>query len=447
MASLVAFYYLSESDEENVQPISKVEDNIFELDPSFIPELEKKIKSLNKKAEKIGVPPISVEVIGEKIKEYTDIDEETGQKIKRFKKVSVVKVVGERPKVAGYDFLATVEGTPSGNILRVAPGAENYQKELQAYYNSNPGLCEWCKERRKRVQTFIVREKATGKLKQVGRNCLKDFLGGRSPQSIAAIFSAYQDLYEFLKSRQKENDKQDSQSFRRAGLIAPVKDILTVGVTATRLFGYRPASFGGETTANLARLVVFGPPSKYITTRFGSEPNPDYDLYKKIKDAINEEDEKRVQEIVSWFGELSDEQKKDPFFHNVNVLFKEGFASNKDVGYIVGLIPVFSKAMSRQYYQKKEPSGAKSNEWVGQIGQKIPPTKIRVIRTRSLTGAFGPVQLVSMEDEQGNVFVWFNNSRQNMEENKEYTITGTVKKHDDYQGRKQTHLTRVKIVH
>lgn len=95
MASLVAFYYLSESDEENVQPISKVEDNIFELDPSFIPELEKKIKSLNKKAEKIGVPPISVEVIGEKIKEYTDIDEETGQKIKRFKKVSVVKVVGE----------------------------------------------------------------------------------------------------------------------------------------------------------------------------------------------------------------------------------------------------------------------------------------------------------------------------------------------------------------
>lgn len=42
MASLVAFYYLSESDEENVQPISKVEDNIFELDPSFIPELEKR---------------------------------------------------------------------------------------------------------------------------------------------------------------------------------------------------------------------------------------------------------------------------------------------------------------------------------------------------------------------------------------------------------------------
>lgn len=42
--TLIAFYYLSESDNdnENVQPINKVENNVFELDSSFIPELEKK---------------------------------------------------------------------------------------------------------------------------------------------------------------------------------------------------------------------------------------------------------------------------------------------------------------------------------------------------------------------------------------------------------------------
>lgn len=386
-----------------------------------------------------------MEVIGEKNKEYTVFDEETGQKIKRFKKVSIVKVVGDRPRVAGYDFLATVQGTPNGNILRVIPGAENYQKEIQAYYNSNPGLCEWCKKRRYRVETFIVREEATGKLKQVGRNCLKDFLGGKSPQSIAALFSTYDDLYQFLKRHEKDKDER-SQSFRNDSFIAPVKDVLLAGVTSTRLFGYRPASFGGETTANLARLVVFGPPQRYITTRFGSEPNPDYELYQKIKNAINEDDEKKVQEIISWFNSMSEEQKKDPFFHNVDVLFKEEFVSSKNVGYIVGLIPVFSKFTSQQYHQKKDSSKTKSNEWIGQVNQKIPPTKVRVIRTRSLSGVYGPVQLVSMEDERGNVFVWFNNSRQDMEENKEYIITGTVKKHDDYQGRKQTHLTRVKII-
>ncbi len=49
-----------------------------------------------------------------------------------------------------------------------------------------------------------------------------------------------------------------------------------------------------------------------------------------------------------------------------------------------------------------------------------------------------------MQDENGNVYVWFASGNFVPDLGSHYHIKGTVKKHDDYKGDKQTILTRCK---
>jgi hypothetical protein len=48
-----------------------------------------------------------------------------------------------------------------------------------------------------------------------------------------------------------------------------------------------------------------------------------------------------------------------------------------------------------------------------------------------------------MKDNHGRSFTWFNNGKTDMQLGKEYIIKGTIKKHSEYNGLKQTELTRV----
>lgn len=452
-----SFFILGEAEDEG-SPISEVEDNVFEIPPSLLPELQKKIDTMNKKAAKIGVSPISVENLGPTFKEVYQHTPEDMFRIKMGDRplhnphkveiqLAKVKVIGQRPQVAGYDFLATVEGKEAGNVLRVAPGAEKYEKEIQKYYNSDPGMCEWCKKRRRRTETFIVRDINTGELKQVGRNCLKDFLGGKSPQVIAATFAAFDDLYSYLTRASKDGgDGGLGGGMGRTDKVVDPKTALLMGVVASRLYGYKPSSFEGQTTAGMTRMYVFGPPDQYLQGSYGGKQlNPEYQKYEEMKQAISDKDKQQVEQILAWFDSLPDEKKKEPYFHNVNVLLKEPRVLSKDIGYIVGLIPTFARVQGQQLYQRGQPAAAKSNEWIGAVGQKIPPTKITVIRTRLMDSNFygaAPTQIVNMEDEKGNVLTWFNNSKVKLQDGKSYTITGTVKKQDEYNGRKQTVITR-----
>jgi hypothetical protein len=88
----------------------------------------------------------------------------------------------------------------------------------------------------------------------------------------------------------------------------------------------------------------------------------------------------------------------------------------------------------------------RQNMHVGIEGHQITPTTVTVVRTKRLSTPYGITQLVNMEDEDGNALVWFNNSSKEMENGGVYTIVGTVKKQDDYKGRNQTNLTRVKNI-
>jgi hypothetical protein len=410
-------------DQHDITADSWVLSDEADIKVSAYPALEHKFEQVNKRAKKLGVPEITLTIIKTWDRPLRD---EEGRKDEwgRTEKVHTVKVTGDTPKLAGWDFLATIEHKTGGNVIRAVPGAK--EEDIKAFYEAKPHYCDWCKKSRNRVDTFIVRNHDDGSMKQVGRNCIKDFLGGKDPKSILHWFNWRNELGGYVE----EAEEKERGSGRRQEYEIPVENVLTAVATCVRKMGYikssGPQGYNGSTPDSV-RILLFTRPNK---------DNKDWFEAMIPTDA----DKAKAKEVLDWFNALPETEKTSPFTHNIDVIVKGGKASARDIGIVGALLPMHDRFINGER-EKKAP---KSNDHVGQVGDKIPPTKVTVIRTRVISGQFGSTQIVTMEDEKGNNLVWFNNSSKDLEEKQELTITGTIKKLDDFNGRKQTHLTRVK---
>lgn len=410
-------YELFEED-EGTEPkeLQSPYDDEVEVAEGAWPLVQEKIAKLNKRAEKLKVPPIQLHIIDEFFQ--TQKDEISGKEIKR--KFYKVKVEGESPKLAGWRFIATVEHKDSGNIIRAVPGEETNQK-VKEFYDADPDYCDWCKTRRNRIDTFLV-QNVSGEMKQIGRNCLTNFLGGADPKAIIWYFRFRSGIGEILNDAEEESIGRG----RRGQQYVDVTEVLALAIALSGKYGYI-----SKKTSEERHL-----PSTADDVRSAFTPGV------KNEDIItpSQQDTEKATEMVAWFKALPDAEKaRNNFMHSLDVLLNSQQVSLRDVGYIVALIPTFNRAKQSSFEKT-----TKTNEWVGSVGQKIPPTRITVIGTQDVAGAYGNVQLVRMEDETGHLFIWWNSSSNSLDQGNKYSIVGTVKEHKDYQGRKQTVLTRVK---
>lgn len=87
---------------------------------------------------------------------------------------------------------------------------------------------------------------------------------------------------------------------------------------------------------------------------------------------------------------------------------------------------------------------ANPSRHIGQVGGKI-ELEATFKKTRWYDTQFGTTWIYTFEDEEGNCLVWKTSSSIGAEEGDKVRIKGTVKDHDEYNGVKQTVLTRCKI--
>lgn len=85
-----------------------------------------------------------------------------------------------------------------------------------------------------------------------------------------------------------------------------------------------------------------------------------------------------------------------------------------------------------------------SQQWVGSIGDTIVAT-VTIEALIPIEGYYGSSTLVKMIDDSNNSLTWFASSFVPFERGEHVTIKARVKDHDEYEGTKQTKLTRVRI--
>lgn len=389
----------------------------FKIPAANVEQLQAKLAELAKRQAKIAkkgqindMTPISL-VIGEKVVEPS-------KNLKTPPRVYYMcEVTGLAPKLAGWMFIATLQHEEGGTILRIVPTADVAEGALKAYRESKPA-CDHCKVNRKRNDTFVVRSDS-GEVKQVGRNCLADFLGVHSPEYHAR-------LAELLAAAGNAAEEYEGGG---GGSSAPVEDLaafLAYAACAIRLEGWM--------SRTKARMNPDGPRATADAAWSWMHPTP---LMKNVPQP-EEQDYKLANEALAWTdNKLSESDNLSDYEHNLRVAVVGDIVTHRLAGITASLIGYYERAMGKAIMAKQ----AVAAGHVGTVGVRG-DFVLTLAQVFSLDGQFGTTHIHRFVSPEGAIVVWKTGTVKL--EVGEYVVKGTVKKHSDYKGTPQTELTRCK---
>jgi hypothetical protein len=87
----------------------------------------------------------------------------------------------------------------------------------------------------------------------------------------------------------------------------------------------------------------------------------------------------------------------------------------------------------------------KNSVHLGNIKDRLRDIPALVYGYRAFNNDFGSSHLFRLRTPEGNVILWWASKAQELAIGDHVVLTGTVKKHDEYEGVKQTTLSRCKI--
>ena len=136
-------------------------------DDVFIPteqllDLQSRIGQLSRRLTRFGAP--SVQLV------------DTGR---RCGSLAVVRLQGQRTNVGDWEIVCVLHH--QSEPIRVEPCVPMTERQLERLSGAR-ALCEACRTVRPRKQTFIVRERATGRTRQLGSSCLRPLTGTESAE-------------------------------------------------------------------------------------------------------------------------------------------------------------------------------------------------------------------------------------------------------------------------
>lgn len=394
--------------------------------------VKREIEKLNKKAIKLGLKPIEIDIINEYEHEFIDYAEEryrdpmmigtvNAKDVTKTTTMYEVEITGEDPLIKGWKFMAIIEhGRDGKNILS---GIEDVPEK----YRTADSNCDHCKQDRYRVKTYIL---FNGKEhKQVGSTCLKDFLGHTNPHELAAysesLFSCFSKMSivvaEFNEGEFYEGGGGDYHSLNMIVFL----DVVAASIRGRGWVSATTARDTGKlSTAHHALDIIFNNIDEYEMK--------DKELY------VKEEDRERVKGALVWIEDKSGDTNLNDYMWNLTTLCGRERINPKHVGIAASLIYTYNRER-----EKVIAVGTDKSEWQGTVGEKLTVT-VKTANVMETEGYYGVTYLCKMIDDNSNLFVWFASSKK-MDVGKTYEITGKVKKHDIFNGAKQTVLTRCKV--
>lgn len=97
----------------------------------------------------------------------------------------------------------------------------------------------------------------------------------------------------------------------------------------------------------------------------------------------------------------------------------------------------------RRAEKAKRDELAKTSEWIGEVGGKIQNVVLEFVFQSSFEGRFGETWIFNFRDANGNSVKWFTSSPQPFDKGERVFLKSTtIKSHDEWQGEKQTSISR-----
>ncbi len=322
-------------------------------------------------------------------------------------------------------FVARIDVTDNGAIVLTAP---DYEGEIPQHYYSKPeNRCDHCGHRRRRVRYYLVEK--DGELMQVGSTCVKEFVG-INPNHLMRTFEHLQ----IIESAGSVNDMLEGdmtpQPSRLSYEVAEVAQVSAGVITVDK--GYAKH----DTIATVKALL------------FPVTPQ-DYKLKQKYRDKgiDNIIDEFDFSDFVKFVQNMS----PNNYTNNLKTVVDSTYVSYRGVGILVSGVYIYLKDKGT-VGEKTVKKQCRLNEWVdASKGDRITFHGITVISTKEIQSLYGASTLYRMLDNKGRTIVWFSsNPIEALDKSYEQStpiphFTATIKCLDEYNGWKQTMVTRGKV--
>lgn len=370
------------------------------------------LRKINDRAAKIGSAGLVVRYTGKTAVDTVEVD---GYQYKvTYEKL---EIIGNPPKIAGWQFIARLEHAAGGNLIMSVPGVE-----CPSRYATAESGCDHCHTLRIRKDTYVVYNADSGEYKQVGSSCIKDFLGHDLPTGFAGIFAELADPEERLCGGYSVEREYDTLR------------LLEITSAYTRKYGFLSRS-KAEMEYRTATV------DQIRTTYYCKETTES----RKVKEEVGkptEADTETAKKAIAWAAGLSDaEVDNNGYLTNLRTIARCETLPWNGMGLACSMLSAYSRTMEQAREAAKRPE----SQHVGQIGDRMDLT-VTVHRVIVVEGNYGTTGIHKMTDQAGNELVWFATSGSWLEEGSSYVIKATVKAHDEYQGRKQTVVNRAKVV-
>lgn len=277
--------------------------------------------------------------------------------------------------------------------------------------------------------------------KNVGSSCLVDFIGSASAESVASLFEILADV----SSAGEEFENMGTEGTTHFGLehyLGYVAAVIRVGGWMSRTQARNMNTYSGPSvhaTADTAwgvMMAVANGKTKDVNPKF-IPTKEDFDRGTSCKEYLQVFIDRELEK-----GELND------YFYNLNVICRMAAVDFKTSGIAASIIATVAREQGKEIERKYFTNLKETSKFFAQPKDKI-VLKATLIGRREIEGGYGCTTIFKFVSEEGNVCIWFASG--SFEENvwetgKEYILAGTVKGHEEYQGLKQTLLTRVSSV-
>ena len=402
------------------------------MEKTFIPQqnlpaLEKKMKKFAKKAVKRGFPAPKLHIWEEEaeVREVILENADTRQKIH----VTYVPIAieGEIPTIPGWNLIAAVEhfkAEKDGITYNTVSVVPSYSEGDFVHLRTAAPSCDHCGHNRFRKNTYLLYNSTEDEFKRVGSSCVKDFLGDTDPTWILNSASHLKMLRSFV-----EEFEGLGGGFQHEFLL---DEVLAVTAATIRDRGW---------ISKGKALQTGDAPTAEWVNRFLESP----ELMKREKVKVEEDDVKLGQAAFEWISsiDISDPKTSD-YIYNCSVLAERKTIRSKDFGVACSIIASYRSHLARQIKNKEQNATAAKSEYVGQIKDRLKNIPVTFINAWSFDSSWGVCTVLKFTDEAGNTFIWYTGYKDYIQGNK-YLLTGTIKKHNEFKGVKQTVVTRCKI--
>lgn len=364
-------------------------------------KFEEKVIKLNKKAKKLGLDNITIEIKG--------IEHTYNKEVKAYLQYNIVEINQTNEiKINGWNFVAKLTRNVGDSFLVCGSDTEKVPYEFK-----NPTTCQHCNTKRRRNNYYILQHD-NGEYKTVGKTCLIDFIGHKNAESIAKFFEEFNSL--------SDND------FVECGFkdytYYKVEEVLKCALHSISSRGY-VKSDGDFSTKIEVELMI----EKHKNYK------EEYEIAMKIED-------NKIKDMIELVKELDE---NNDFITNIKSLLNNEYINPKLIGFLV-YVPILYKKQT----EKKIMKNANTTEYIGNVGDKV-ELELKYVSCRVYDGHYGATFYHNFQDDNGNIVIWKSSGSKcdtlcEEDINTTINIKGTIKEHSEFNHNKQTYLTRCKIL-